>query len=70
MTPSRRINIAVLIVVTATLLAGCVSAPSAPPVLIMDMRQIDVDRHRQRLAAVATDHTFPVGGLVERRRAP
>ena len=41
MKPSRSINITVLIVLTATLLAGCASAPSAPPVPITDMRQIE-----------------------------
>ena len=41
MKPSRLINIAVLIVLTATLLAGCASAPSAPAVPITDMRQIE-----------------------------
>ena len=41
MKPSRSINVAVLIVLTATLLAGCASAPSAPPVPITDMRQIE-----------------------------
>src|SRR5262249_13090356 len=38
MKPSRSINIAVLIVLTATLLAGCASVP---PVAITDMRQIE-----------------------------
>jgi len=41
MKPSRSINIAVLIVLTATLFAGCASAHSAPPVPITDMRQIE-----------------------------
>lgn len=41
MKPSRLINIAVLIVLTATLLAGCASVHSAPPVPITDMRQIE-----------------------------
>ena len=41
MKPSRSINISVLIVLTATLLAGCASGPSAPPVPITDMRQIE-----------------------------
>jgi hypothetical protein len=41
MKPSRSINIAVLIVLTATLLAGCASARSAPAVPITDMRQIE-----------------------------
>jgi len=41
MKPSRSINIAVLTVLTATLFAGCALAPSAPPVPITDMRQIE-----------------------------
>jgi len=41
MKPSRSIDIAVLIVLTATLLAGCASAPSAPPVPITNIRQIE-----------------------------
>src|SRR5215813_6285710 len=35
-----------------------------------DPAALEVDGHRERLAVVATDHTFAVGGLVDRRPAP
>jgi hypothetical protein len=38
---SRSINVAVLVALTTILLAGCASAPSAPPVPITDVQQIE-----------------------------